>query len=52
MGIDFWWLDWQQGSKSQMPGLDPLWALNHLHFQDLGRDGHKRPFVLALGRAG
>jgi alpha-glucosidase (family GH31 glycosyl hydrolase) len=47
MGIDFWWLDWQQGSKSQMPGLDPLWALNHLHFQDLGRDGHKRPFVLS-----
>jgi alpha-glucosidase (family GH31 glycosyl hydrolase) len=47
MGIDFWWLDWQQGSKSQVPGLDPLWALNHLHYQDFSRDGHKRPFVFS-----
>jgi alpha-glucosidase (family GH31 glycosyl hydrolase) len=47
IGIDFWWLDWQQGKRSQVPGLDPLWALNHLHFQDLGRDGCKRPFVFS-----
>jgi len=45
--IDFWWMDWQQGKKSRLKGLDPLWGLNHLHFQDLGRDGRKRPFVFS-----
>jgi alpha-glucosidase (family GH31 glycosyl hydrolase) len=46
-GVDFWWLDWQQGNKSKMDGLDPLWFLNHLHYFDLGRDGRKRPFVFS-----
>jgi alpha-glucosidase (family GH31 glycosyl hydrolase) len=47
MGVDFWWMDWQQGTLSRLPGLDPLWWLNHLHFYDLGRDGVKRPFVFS-----
>jgi alpha-glucosidase (family GH31 glycosyl hydrolase) len=47
MGIDFWWMDWQQGGKSRVPGLDPLWWINHLHYCDLGRDGSKRPFVFS-----
>jgi alpha-glucosidase (family GH31 glycosyl hydrolase) len=47
MGVDFWWMDWQQGRKSRIPGLDPLWWINHLHFYDLGRDGRKRPFVFS-----
>ncbi|MCB9430565.1 MAG: SCP2 sterol-binding domain-containing protein [Ardenticatenaceae bacterium] len=46
-GVDFWWIDWQQGELSKMPGLDPLWWLNHLHFYDLARDGEKRPFVFS-----
>jgi len=46
-GVDFWWMDWQQGKKSRIPGLDPLWLINHLHFYDLGRDGRKRPFVFS-----
>lgn len=46
-GIDFWWIDWQQGETSNMEGLDPLWMLNHLHFYDLGRDGVKRPFIFS-----
>ncbi len=46
-GVDFWWIDWQQGNKSKMHGLDPLWFLNHLHYHDLGRDGRKRPFVFS-----
>ncbi|MBI5353940.1 MAG: DUF5110 domain-containing protein [Chloroflexi bacterium] len=46
-GIDFWWMDWQQGRKSRVSGLDPLWLINHLHFHDLGRDGRKRPFVFS-----
>ena len=33
-GVDFWWIDWQQGETSAMPGLDPLWSLNHFHTLD------------------
>lgn len=47
MGVDFWWLDWQQGMRSKLHGLDPLMALNHLHYCDLGRDGSKRPFIFS-----
>jgi alpha-glucosidase (family GH31 glycosyl hydrolase) len=36
-GVDFWWLDWQQGGVTKIPGLDPLWLLNHFHFLDSGR---------------
>jgi alpha-glucosidase (family GH31 glycosyl hydrolase) len=46
-GVDFWWLDWQQGKQAKLPGLDPLWWLNHLHYLDLGRDGRKRPFIFS-----
>jgi putative sterol carrier protein len=46
-GVDFWWIDWQQGTTTKMPGLDPLWWLNHLHFYDLARDGEKRPFIFS-----
>lgn len=46
-GVDFWWMDWQQGKESAVAGLDPLWWLNHLHFLDLARDGHKRAFVFS-----
>ena len=38
-GVDFWWIDWQQGTKSKMEGLDPLWLLNHYHFLDNCRGG-------------
>ncbi|WP_299037041.1 glycoside hydrolase family 31 protein [uncultured Pseudokineococcus sp.] len=40
-GVDFWWLDWQQGPHSRVAGLDPLWMLNHFHFLDNGRDGRR-----------
>lgn len=46
-GIDFWWMDWQQGTKSSTTGLDPLFWLNHLHHFDLGRTGQKRPFIFS-----
>jgi alpha-glucosidase (family GH31 glycosyl hydrolase) len=46
-GVDFWWLDWQQGTLSKVKGLDPLWWLNHLHYYDLGRDGGQRPFIFS-----
>ena len=39
-GVDFWWIDWQQGTKSKaMLGLDPLWLLNHYHMLDNCRNG-------------
>ena len=46
-GVDFWWMDWQQGTYSGIEGLDPLWWLNHLHFYNLMRDGVKRPFIFS-----
>lgn len=53
MGVDFWWIDWQQGLTCDLPGLDPLWLINHLHFYDLGRDGTHRPFIFSRwGREG
>ena len=38
-GVDFWWVDWQQGTTTTAEGLDPLWALNHLHMADSVRNG-------------
>ena len=38
-GVDFWWVDWQQGNSSKTAGLDPLWILNHYHYLDNGRNG-------------
>ncbi len=46
-GVDFWWLDWQQGEFTKLPGLDPLWWLNHLHFYDLGSDPNKRSVIFS-----
>ncbi len=34
MGTDFWWIDWQSGPYSKIPGMDPLWLLNHGHYVD------------------
>ena len=34
-GVDFWWIDWQQGGVSRQKGLDPLWILNYLHYMDM-----------------
>ncbi len=38
-GVDFWWMDWQQGEISEVKGLDPLGWINHLHFNDSRRRG-------------
>ncbi|MBP5266505.1 MAG: DUF4968 domain-containing protein, partial [Lachnospiraceae bacterium] len=31
-GVDFWWIDWQQGTKKGNSSIDPLFLLNHYHF--------------------
>lgn len=45
-GVDFWWIDWQQGKKSDVDGLDPLNALNHYHFLDNAESG-QMPLILS-----
>lgn len=45
-GVEFWWIDWQQGFKTKLAGLDPLWALNHYHFLDSAVN-HKDPLILS-----
>ncbi|MFH1417520.1 MAG: TIM-barrel domain-containing protein [Planctomycetota bacterium] len=49
-GIDFWWTDWQQGGTTNVPGLDPLWWLNHLHWTDMQQRREKtgrRPLIFS-----
>lgn len=45
-GVDFWWIDWQQGTNTKIEGLDPLWMLNHYHFLDSARNG-QRPMTFS-----
>lgn len=45
-GVEFWWIDWQQGNSTKIPGLDPLWMLNHYHFLDNRRE-NKRPLIFS-----
>lgn len=46
IGVDFWWIDWQQGNPARLPGMNLLWWINHLHFQDSAR-GNDRPFIFS-----
>jgi alpha-glucosidase len=45
-GVDFWWIDWQQGEQTDIAGLDPLLWLNHLHYADARRRG-RRPLLFS-----
>ncbi|KAF4580930.1 Glycoside hydrolase, family 31 [Ophiocordyceps camponoti-floridani] len=44
-GVDFWWVDWQQGTQSRLPGVDPLPMLNHFHYAKWRGSG--RPVMLS-----
>lgn len=45
---DFWWIDWQQGPTSRIPGLDPLWLLNYYHFQDsVNQNGQGKAIIFS-----
>ncbi|KZZ98537.1 Glycoside hydrolase, family 31 [Moelleriella libera RCEF 2490] len=53
-GVDFWWIDWQQGPFSRVPGVDPLWVLNHFHFSHIqnklqaeGAAGSSHPIIFS-----
>ncbi|HEX9137240.1 MAG TPA: TIM-barrel domain-containing protein, partial [Nitrospirota bacterium] len=43
-GVDFFWLDWQQQPTTAIPGVNPTWWLNYVHFTDMEREG-KRPLI-------
>lgn len=45
-GVDFWWIDWQQGKISKYSGLDPMWVLNHYHTIDKNIQG-KRGMIMS-----
>ncbi len=56
-GVNFWWMDWQQGSDywwihddehphNELETMSPLWLLNHLHIIDISRNG-KRPMFFS-----
>jgi alpha-glucosidase (family GH31 glycosyl hydrolase) len=45
-GVAFWWIDWQQGTKTKMAGLDPLWSLNHYHYLDNAKE-KENPLILS-----
>ena len=49
---DFWWIDWQQGTDSRIPGVDPLWMLNHFQFQDSLRNGQRGIIFSRFGGPG
>ncbi len=44
-GVDFWWIDWQQGTGGDAD-VDPLLLLNHFHYMDQLKNG-KRPMVFS-----
>jgi alpha-glucosidase len=37
-GVDFWWIDWQQGTQTKLTNIDPLHWLNYLHWTDMERN--------------
>ncbi|MDR9866167.1 hypothetical protein RIV07_30140, partial [Pseudomonas baetica] len=46
-GIDFWWLDWQQGAARSRAQIDPLWSLNVLHFLDQVKEKKDQALILS-----
>lgn len=45
-GVDFWWIDFQQGEDARKRGIKNLFMLNHFHFLDSARDS-KRPITFS-----
>ena len=45
-GVDFWWIDWQQGTGKKADSVDPLILLNHFHYKDQ-EERNKRPMIFS-----
>ena len=50
-GVDFWWLDWQQGSTTKIRGVNPTWWLNYVHSSRHGAARAAAAHLPPLGRA-
>ncbi|AVK64202.1 alpha-xylosidase [Lactobacillus sp. CBA3606] len=46
-GVDFWWVDWQQGGARGKSKIDPLWLLNLNHYLDNERQHPGEGLVLS-----
>lgn len=46
-GVDFWWIDWQQGSARSSRELDPLWLLNYYQYQDIKKEKPNNALILS-----
>lgn len=46
-GVDFWWIDWQQGHAKVENKLDPLWLLNFYQYQDSKKEHANRALILS-----
>lgn len=45
-GVDFWWLDWQQGMfDSKMKSLSNTWWINYAFFSDMEQRRQTRPML-------
>ena len=44
-GVDFWWLDWQQWGNTNIPGVNPTFYLNYVHYSDMERQNKVRPLI-------
>ena len=56
-GLQFWWIDWQQGPFTAVPFLNPTFSLNYAYWtnpyrfgQHNAERGRDRPYV--MGRWG
>ncbi len=45
-GVDFWWIDWQQGTGKRKGDVDPLLLLNHYHYEDQ-KKRNLRPMIFS-----
>ncbi|MBO1363662.1 DUF5110 domain-containing protein [Prevotella sp. A2931] len=46
MGVDFWWLDWQQwNNDKEFPRLSNTWWINYAVFSDMQRHRDTRPML-------
>ncbi len=45
-GVSFWWIDWQQGTRKGKTKVDPLFLLNHYHYEDQ-KERHKRAMIFS-----
>ena len=46
-GVDFWWIDWQQGANRDGDKADPLWSLNHYHYTDNADRNNSEGLILS-----